>query len=262
MKVYIAAPYPERLLALATMKMMQARGHEVTSRWLTDEDHVLLSQEQNAINDLEDVRAADVLLALNPLGYENKGTGGRHGKFLYAHAHNKIVVLVGERTMVFHHLPEVYWFQNPVYFEANLSMLEDMTRKRRASDQPLPMTNDLPRCHDLQIDSLSDMLQHDSPLLKRMKDDILRRLAIGIQRYGTPLQPFNKRSFLRDLYEELLDAGAYAQGVLYEAQRTSPPSMHAMGMNAAFRHCEDITALTVAVRRALDTEEAQRAERS
>lgn len=48
--------------------------------------------------------------------------------------------------------------------------------------------------------------------------DMQKRLELGIKRYGTGLQPFNGRDFLRDLYEELLDALAYGDGCIREAE--------------------------------------------
>lgn len=72
--------------------------------------------------------------------------------------------------------------------------------KRRAEDQPLPIPNDLPSMHDLVI------------------RDILARKNLGLRRYGTVLQPFNGRSYLRDVYEELLDAAAYCRGLIWEEE--------------------------------------------
>lgn len=46
--------------------------------------------------------------------------------------------------------------------------------------------------------------------------DLETRLQVGIQRYGTPLQPNNGRDALRDLYEELLDAACYARQLIAE----------------------------------------------
>lgn len=40
--------------------------------------------------------------------------------------------------------------------------------------------------------------------------DMTARHEMGMARYGVPLQPFNGRDTIRDLYEELLDACAYA----------------------------------------------------
>jgi hypothetical protein len=46
--------------------------------------------------------------------------------------------------------------------------------------------------------------------------DIAARREVGIQRYGTPLQPHNGRDALRDLYDELLDAACYARQLIEE----------------------------------------------
>jgi hypothetical protein len=51
-------------------------------------------------------------------------------------------------------------------------------------------------------------------------DDLTVRLQVGIQRYGTPLQPHNGRDALRDLYEELLDACCYVRQAI--AERDAP----------------------------------------
>lgn len=66
------------------------------------------------------------------------------------------------------------------------------------ADQPLPTPNRHPVIQDL------------------VAADLAARRAIGIQRYGTPLQPFNGRDPLRDLYEELIDAVQYVRQVIYE----------------------------------------------
>lgn len=103
-KVYIAAPYPERALAVKTMQRLEWQDIEVTSRWLKGGDALT---DEWARNDLDDVARADVLLALNPIGYSNMGTGGRHVELGYAIALNKAIVLVGERTNIFHYLSNI-----------------------------------------------------------------------------------------------------------------------------------------------------------
>lgn len=101
MKVYIAGPYPLRDAAIALMHALEAEGFEVTSTWLREID--ILAHE-HAMVDLHDVARADVLVALNPAGWEEKGTGGRHAEFGYALALNKRIVLIGERSHIFHYL--------------------------------------------------------------------------------------------------------------------------------------------------------------
>lgn len=46
--------------------------------------------------------------------------------------------------------------------------------------------------------------------------DLHTRLKIGIQRYGTPLQPHNGRDALRDAYEEALDLAIYLRQAIAE----------------------------------------------
>lgn len=46
--------------------------------------------------------------------------------------------------------------------------------------------------------------------------DIQARKRVGIERYGTPLQPHNGRDVDRDLYEELLDATMYQRSRMVE----------------------------------------------
>jgi len=73
--------------------------------------------------------------------------------------------------------------------------------RHRPGDQPLPVPNDHPESHQLVC------------------EDIMARQQLGIGRYGTPLQPFNGRDSLRDLYEELLDAVCYLKTLMLEEDK-------------------------------------------
>lgn len=64
--------------------------------------------------------------------------------------------------------------------------------------QPAPNPNKLPHIGDLVARDLYD------------------RMRQGIETYGVPLQPFNGRDALQDLYEELLDACCYLRQAMYE----------------------------------------------
>lgn len=78
-----------------------------------------------------------------------------------------------------------------------------------APDQPLPTKNDLPSIQDLVI------------------EDIAERKKIGIERYGTPLQPWNGRDALVDAYQESLDLTMYLRQVIYELDHPrQKPSEH------------------------------------
>lgn len=49
--------------------------------------------------------------------------------------------------------------------------------------------------------------------------DIEERKRVGIERYGTPLQTFNGRDAVIDLYQELLDATMYVRQHIEERKR-------------------------------------------
>jgi hypothetical protein len=65
-------------------------------------------------------------------------------------------------------------------------------------DQPPPISNDLPKIAELVV------------------TDVLERMNKGNERYGTPLQAYNGRNGLVDLYQELLDAVQYIRQVIEE----------------------------------------------
>lgn len=70
--------------------------------------------------------------------------------------------------------------------------------KQRDGDQPLPVAND---AQDIQSQVIAD---------------IEARRQVGIQRYGTALQPHNGRDMLLDAYEEAMDLTIYLKGCLVE----------------------------------------------
>lgn len=72
--------------------------------------------------------------------------------------------------------------------------------KQREGDQPLPETSDRP------------FVQH------AVIRDIEERIEVGVERYGTPLQPMNGRDTMLDAYEEALDLAVYLRSVRYERQ--------------------------------------------
>lgn len=48
--------------------------------------------------------------------------------------------------------------------------------------------------------------------------DMAMRNNIGVQKYGTPLQPFNGRNSLQDAYEEVLDLAVYLKNAIIEME--------------------------------------------
>jgi hypothetical protein len=58
---------------------------------------------------------------------------------------------------------------------------------------------------------------NDAPDVQSMViADIRRRREVGIERYGTALQPHNGRDALRDAYEEALDLACYLRQAMAE----------------------------------------------
>jgi hypothetical protein len=80
-------------------------------------------------------------------------------------------------------------------------------------EQPTPTPNNQPASWDAVVIDLAD-----GPWINRhmVINDALSRDAIGKERYGTRLQPFNGRDSLRDAYEEVLDGAVYLKNVQLE----------------------------------------------
>lgn len=75
-------------------------------------------------------------------------------------------------------------------------------REVREGDQPVPIPHDGPDVTELVI------------------ADLRERRRLGVDRYGTPLQPFNGRDPGLDLYQELLDAVQYRRQEIEEQRMT------------------------------------------
>jgi hypothetical protein len=83
---------------------------------------------------------------------------------------------------------------------------EQTTLKQREGDQPLPIANEH---QDIQSMVIADLEA---------------RRQVGIQRYGTALQPHNGRDMLLDAYEEAMDLTVYLKGCLVERD-SNPPAV-------------------------------------
>lgn len=58
---------------------------------------------------------------------------------------------------------------------------------------------------------------NDRPSIQRLvREDLIDREEIGIQRYGTTLQAHNGRDAPRDAYEEALDLACYLRQAIEE----------------------------------------------
>lgn len=104
-KVYIAAPWPIRDRAIEVRRGLASHGIQCTARWLTDAR--LRMDDATATMDLSDVARADVLVAINPAAWIERGTGGRHVELGFALGLQKPIVVLGVRSNIFHYLDTV-----------------------------------------------------------------------------------------------------------------------------------------------------------
>ncbi len=103
---------------------LEALGHDVISRWLdTEWDNngigssvaPLEYRKKYAVLDMEDVEKVDCLIAFTEdpvIAVPGKSRGGRHVEFGAAYALGKVLLVVGHRENIFHHLPNVKFFEN------------------------------------------------------------------------------------------------------------------------------------------------------
>ncbi len=117
MKIYLAARYSRRQELCAVRAILRSAGHVVTSRWL-DGDHQVsdrgLSEQAEeaarvrfAVEDWEDLLAADCCVSFTEAPRTELTRGGRHVEFGAALALGKRCLVVGHRENVFHCLPQV-----------------------------------------------------------------------------------------------------------------------------------------------------------
>jgi nucleoside 2-deoxyribosyltransferase len=111
LKLYIATSFRNREQARIMRDLLQGFGHVITSRWIDthlEEIDVLTParQGQEALEDLEDVAAADGVVFVNNTDIPST-SGGMHVEMGYALALGKPVYIVGPRTSVFHYHPLV-----------------------------------------------------------------------------------------------------------------------------------------------------------
>ncbi len=113
-KIYFAARYQHHPKLVVLASHLRALDIETTSRWIQGEHQAPDADlhtnaplvQQFALEDLEDVCAADTLVALaEPLRAHTRG--GRHVELGMALALGKRVIVVGEPENVFHLLPGV-----------------------------------------------------------------------------------------------------------------------------------------------------------
>lgn len=119
MKIYLASRYSRRDELRGIAEQLHSMGHVTNTRWLETEwvnrpDASSAAppeyREKYAAIDREDVRDADCVINFTEAPGDGS-LGGRHVEFGMAVAWGKRVVVVGHRENLFHHLPEVEFFE-------------------------------------------------------------------------------------------------------------------------------------------------------
>jgi hypothetical protein len=136
-KIYLAARYSRREELCGYREELRDLGHDVQARWL-DGKHQLTSRGQSigeggeavvegvadgssqvedaslrgkfAKDDLDDVKAAELLVAFTEAPRSNSSRGGRHVEFGIALALGIRLITVGPRENIFHWLPVIEQF--------------------------------------------------------------------------------------------------------------------------------------------------------
>lgn len=111
MKLYLAGASKRIEELRECRKSVVQLGHQVTSTWLEEKEGE--RDEFRALRDLQDIRAADLIVSLTSPGI---GKGGRHVEFGVALALEKHQAIVGPREHVFHYLSCVSQFDDTESF--------------------------------------------------------------------------------------------------------------------------------------------------
>jgi len=106
---------------------------------------------------------------------------------------------------------------------------------REGDTQPLPTASTTPHMHDLVAQALTSMWSVGDATIAAIISDLKDRKALGIKRYGQPLQAHNGRNPLLDAYEETLDQCAYLRQALYEKSFTHADQSY-LALNDVFEH--------------------------
>lgn len=128
MKIYLTSRYQDHPLMRDWRAVLELMGHDVTSRWIegkhsADEDVPDYGDQRRrfAMEDLEDIDAADAIVANSDPEIFRTSHGGRHVELGYALARGKKIFLVGERENVFH------WHSDVEVLPTLLSLLDRLS---------------------------------------------------------------------------------------------------------------------------------------
>jgi hypothetical protein len=111
--LYLAAQFERQQEIKAYAEQLAKLGYTITSSWLHEEasDALIPLDSEKAAryaqNDIDDVKAAEGMVAFTPLGHSR---GGMHVEFGMAIAWDKELIVVGPKPTLFHHMRRVRSF--------------------------------------------------------------------------------------------------------------------------------------------------------
>ena len=114
MKIYLSSRYGRIHEMQAMAAWLRNHGHTVTSRWLNDDESLDIYTPEHdtarewAFQDIEDIRAADCLVAFTEQPQSPWSRGGRHVELGYAMGEGKSTVVVGPRENIFCHCSHLW----------------------------------------------------------------------------------------------------------------------------------------------------------
>ena len=95
-----------------------------------------------------------------------------------------------------------------------------------ATEQPQPILNEQPAVWQVVIQDVNEWWSSTNApevsIRSALIQDMTDRDNFGREKYKVPLQPFNGRDALVDLYQEFLDATVYTRQLLLENPQTGP----------------------------------------
>ena len=129
MKVYLASRYSRRSEMQHIANVLEGIGCEITSRWIngnhqiSDEGLSIEAKQEErirfAVEDMEDLLAANCCIAFSETPRGTNSRGGRHVEFGIALGNCMRCIVIGPRENVFHCLPEVEWYPDLEAFLSN-----------------------------------------------------------------------------------------------------------------------------------------------
>lgn len=229
MKVYLAARYENRQEIAMYAEMLKLLGYEITSRWVFGNHEASVvngvtgdrwneNGPRFALEDYQDLIAADMVISFTEEHDAPKSRGGRHVEFGMAVALKKLLVVVGPRENVFHWLPVVRLYRT---WEEAFTWLEEVRIHANALSGSDPLSDHRPASRggdgsgDGSRPDASD-LRNDVRDEPRHRDDAPRIEEVSLMPDGTyevgwQAQPVANRDPWMQYVEEtkLRDSGGH-----------------------------------------------------